>query len=310
MTVSLWSLTIFLVASLAVLFALTYSAKSRSRAVARLSQSVGLAVPDEHRDALAARAARRSRASVLGAFFGTALVVLGFLSGVIPSSEANGDPVDIWVLLGGYFVGLAVGAMINALTFHNPVPHGSRIARSGAVDLGDYLAPVDLVGARVSVAIGVIVLGVAVALFAMGAVPLNPLLSVSALVIGLAVISLIIFEVGARRIINRAQPVGSQTELAWDDALRSSNIREVATAPICLGLWGALAVLISLINQPIPQNLGGNLLFVALLLGFFALITLAVVAAAISLSSRPQQHYLLRLWPEVATGLALSRMAK
>ena len=191
MTVSLWSLTIFLVASLAVLFALTYSAKSRSRAVARLSQSVGLAVPDEHRDALAARAARRSRASVLGAFFGMALVVLGFLSGVIPSSEANGDPVDIWVLLGGYFVGLAVGAMINALTFHNPVPHGSRIARSGAVDLRDYLAPVDLVGARVSVAIGVIVLGVAVALFAMGAVPLNPLLSVSALVIGAVIMSII-----------------------------------------------------------------------------------------------------------------------
>jgi len=310
MTPFLWTMTVLLVGSLVVLFALTLTSSSRASAVRRLGRSVGLAVPEGHEAALAARAARKTRASVLGAFLGTALVVLGFVTGIIPAADPESNVSDLWLVIGGYFVGLAIGAMINTLGYRPAPVEGERFARSGAVDLRDYLAPVDRYGARVSVLFGVLALGGAMLLFATGYIQLNPLASVSAAVVGLGVVSLAIFEFSARRILDRAQPVGSPAELAWDDALRAQNVREIATAPISLGLWGSLAVLLTLLDQPIPINPAGDLLFGLLIAAVAVLLTVALIATVYSIATAPQQHYLRRLWPSVAADLARPMAAR
>ena len=133
MTPFLWTMTILLVGSLAVLVALTFGAGARAASVARLGRSVGLAVPAGHESTLAARAARRTRATALGAFLGTAIVVTGLVTGAIPASDPDSDVSDLWLVLGGYFVGLAVGAMVNALARRPAAVEGERFARAGAV---------------------------------------------------------------------------------------------------------------------------------------------------------------------------------
>lgn len=304
MTPTLWTITLLLLGSAVVLVALTFAPRARAASVARLGRSVGLAVPEGHEATLAARAARRTRATAIGAAIGTAVVVLALVTGVIPASDPDSDVSDIWLLLGGWFVGLAVGAMVNALTDKPTVVIGERFARASAVDLRDYLAPIDRVGARTSVAVGVLALGGASLLVASGFIRPIAALTVSAIVVGLGVASLVLFEIASRRILERPQPAGSPTELAWDDAMRAQHVRDMATAPISLGLWGALVVLLTLLDQYIPMTGAGGLLFGLLMVAVAALLALALAAAVFSIATKPQQHYLRRLWPTVAADLA------
>ena len=103
----------------------------------------------------------------------------------------------------------------------------------------------------------------------------------------------------SRRILDRAQPAASPEALAWDDAIRAMTVREIVTAPLSLGVWGSLAIGISLTdsfnegNQWPAGLIAVNILVLVIAAGILA-------AAIYSIATKPQQHYLRRLWPDVA----------
>lgn len=292
MTPLMWTVAAIVVVVFAIPLALTLSAGSRERSVTRLGTSVGLQVPDSLKAQLAERNANRTRAASIGALIGTAVIMAAVLAGLIPLSGDEAAAGDLWMLFGGTVTGLAIGATISALSTKPVIPEGERYARSGAVTLEDYLAPVDLVGARVASAVSIASLVITAVLLATGVIVVTTALIVGAIVIALGLAGLVMFEIVARRILDRALPVGSPAELAWNDALRARSMRDSASVPLCLGTWGALAVLLAI-------GATGSLTLVA---GIAAVVVFVAImaAAAISIATRPQQHFLRRLWPDVA----------
>jgi hypothetical protein len=280
----MWTVAILIAAIFLVIHTLSFSSRYLAGSVTRLGTSVGLGIPENLRAQLAVRNASRARAVSIGAILGTAAIVAAVTTGLIAPSDDPTDPASLWLLIGGGVTGLAVGSALAALRTRPVVPEGERVARSGAVGLDDYLAPVDLAGSRIAVAIGVVVLVIS-HIAGLG-------LTVGGVVIITSVIALVMFEVLARRILERALPVGASAELAWNDALRARAMRDIASAPMCLGAWGALAVIITLATATdglIFAATGGVLVFAA-----------TFAAAAFSIATKPQQHYLRRLWPDVA----------
>jgi len=302
MTPFLWVIAGFLVIATIVLVALSYLPAYRAANVRLLARTVGLALPADTAF-LERNFASRSRASSTGALLGTVLVVAAIVSGVIPTQDPPnlGGVAETWLVIGGFYVGMGLGAAIRALTARTPAPTGERFARSGAVDIRDYLAPVDRIGSRIAVAAGVLVLVIAavVSIGAFGMTSANPVFTVGGLVVLLGVASLVVSEVAARRILDRAQPAASPEALAWDDAIRAATVREIVTAPMSLGVWGALAIGITLTDSfSVGNQWPVGLIVVNILV---AVIAVGIVAAAAySIASRPQQHYLRRLWPDVA----------
>jgi hypothetical protein len=285
MTPTLW----FIAGALAVaLFvALTVILATKTGSVRNLGLAVGLAAPESLRAKLASRIRGSRLAFTIGSLIGLTLTTSALVLSGAPSDDEN--PALIWLLAGGVVAGGSLASAIYALTARPVLPEGERIARSGAVSLDDYLDPVDLLGARLAVGAGILSLGITL-WFAPETVS-----AAAALIVVLAVVSLVFFEVAIRRILNRPQPAGSTAELAWDDALRGLSMRNIASAPMSFGVWGGLAVLLNVwLNgtSPIASAVAGGAAL-ALFLATFA-------AAAWSIASKPPQRYLRRLWPDVA----------
>ena len=303
MTPFLWFIAGFLILAAIVLIVLTFVPAYRAASVRMMARTVGLALPAGPLDSLEANFASRSRASAFGALVGAVLVVTALVTGFIPTQDPPtlGGAAEIWLLIGGWYVGMGVGAAVRALSARTPAPVGERYARPGAVDMRDYLAPIDLVGGRIAVAAGVVVLTLAtvVAVTGLGVAPTSVIFSIGGIVVLLSVASLVVFEIAARRILDRAQPAASPEALAWDDAIRAMTVREIVTAPLSLGIWGSLAIGILLMDSFREGN--------AWPAGLIAVTALVVIiaagilgAATYSIATRPQQHYLRRLWPDVA----------
>ena len=289
MTPGMWTVSIAFTLVAIVALALNLIPAYRTSRATTLGKSVGLAVPAELSSALAARLTRRSLITWLGSLLGLAAVVAAVHLGVVTSSGEPSNASDVWLIAGGIVIGIAAGAVVNALAFKSVIPTGERFARSGAVAVNDYLAPIDLVGSRVAVIIG------ALTLLAWTIIATGPTFTVGTITIMLAICSLAFFEFATRRILERGQPVASPAELAWDDALRAMSMRSTATAPMCLGIWGTLAVCIDLARIATSDAAfttavaAGVVVFVAIF-----------IAAAVSIATKPQQHYLRRLWPDIA----------
>lgn len=312
MTPFLWFIAGFLILAAIVLIVLTFVPAYRAASVRMMARTVGLALPAGPLDSLEANFASRSRASAFGALVGAVLVVTALVTGFIPTQDPPtlGGAAEIWLLIGGWYVGMGVGAAVRALSARTPAPVGERYARPGAVDMRDYLAPIDLVGGRIAVAAGVVVLTLAtvVAVTGLGVAPASVIFSIGGIVVLLSVASLVVFEIAARRILDRAQPAASPEALAWDDAIRAMTVREIVTAPLSLGIWGSLALGILLADSFSEGNAWpAGLVLVTVLV---VIIAVGIFAAAVySLASKPQQHYLRRLWPEVAAAEAVNSSA-
>ena len=189
-------------------------------------------------------------------------------------------------------MGAGIGVAIAALTERATAVDGPRVARSGAVALGDYVAPFERNGARLAVVVSVLALLGMLLFLAPGAATTAPTpLKVTIVVLG--ILSLLVFELGSRRVIDRSRAAGSTGELAWDDALRAAAARDLVIAPICLGIWSTLLIASDAI-QAVPamqdMRLGIGLVVVALAIG----------VVIIGKAYNPQRYFLRRLWPELA----------
>jgi len=283
MNPSAWTAAIVIVVLGIALIVSTFLARSRAARADGFARSVGLDLPASLRAAVTERVALRHRGGAIGMIVGIATSV--FVLSIYPSSDQSFAAP--FVLVGGAFAGLAIGVAITSARAAAPLdPTAVKYARTSAVSLSDYVAPLERTGARIVVGLAV---AVAIASVIVG-VPLGGILvTLTALAAG----ALAFFEVAGRRIVDRSQPAGSPAELAWDDAVRASVLRDIVTAPITLGAYAVVVSAAALVERLLQGNDFANGAIV------LAAVIAAVTLATVAITSRPQRYFLRRLWPEV-----------
>lgn len=250
------------------------------------SSYLRLDLPSRLQQAVSARLMARERGGIIGALVVGGATVLAFSTGAIDI-----DPtLTVLFLIGAVFAGVGLGTATAALTGKKQVPSDRpRVARSGVATVADYIAPIERVGAWVVVAIAV-VLAVVVAV----AQPASGRLLVPTVLFAVtAALALLLFEVASRRIVDASQPAGSTAEMIWDDALRSSAIRDLVTAPLALAVYGTVFAVFSLADQGVGATA------VAGYIGSGFAIAALVTTLLASVVSRPRRYFLARLWPDL-----------
>ena len=280
-----WFISILLFVTSLALIALSFVPYYARYSVLRYAQRLELRLPSHLEGVMGRRLMARMRAGAIGAavFVAASSAALAWL--VEPDIRSN---LVGLLVIGAAFVGIGVGTAVAALAASSSVaPDQPRVARAGAVAVKDYLAPVELVGARVVVA-GAVLLLVWVTVFTSRYASVDYVGITMFSVFG--VLSLVLFEVASRRIVDQSQPAGSTAELVWDDAIRASALRDLVTAPLALGVYSLLFGFVSVAdaNGDVVFGLLGGIVFVALL-----------AAAIVSRVTRTQSYFVRRLWPDL-----------
>ena len=294
------NITIFTVVSLVAVASLAWTFRKESIAwmTDRLEQKVGLAVPEELRPLVGHGRARRQRFESSGRFaaFLCAVSLMLFSAPKAMTIDISG----MLLIFGATVAGSAIGSAVGSLQW--PVQRDEnaiRYARAGAVSLGDYLPRFERRGAWAAVALSVFLVLVSVVVSATGvaSVPLLPPVTGSSILTVAAIVALGFFEIVSRRIVGRAQPTGSELELVWDDALRSMDVRALASAPTGLALYGAFVSGADLVAA-LQESLGDRLDFINGMFASVLVLIFVAVAGVIWLVTRPDRFFLKRLWPQ------------
>lgn len=302
MTPALWWAVGVYVAFGAVALGVAALPRFRGREPQRLARSLGLSLDAELEPLIGRRVAARRRGAVVGAV----LALAG--STVIVASEATPPPGPLapLVLTGGVFAGVAIGVAVVA-AFHSIRINDDRprIARAAAVTIDDYVAWIERWGARLPVALAAALLAFSLVLASLGLADFarSPLLLLGGLTTLAAIAALAFFELGGRRLIQKGQPSESPAGLAWDDALRSVTIRDMAAAPFVLGVYGIALVGVDLTTALVATDPGEGVRVASLIavnVIFNAVLFSTVLALLFIIASKPQRHFLRRLWPEMA----------
>lgn len=287
-------IALILAAAGALVAALSVPRSSAASPVRSFARSVNLAVTADAERSVLRRVQARSL-SFAGGLVLAAIVLMGLgLASVEPGMTTG--IVTVLVLYGSVALCVAVSAGAGRPW----VPDGTpRMARVGAARIQDYVPGFELVGARVLS--GIAVLLCAASAVAAGA---NGLGAVAAWWAGYTVIVIAIaaaWELNARRVLRRSVPAGSTQQLAWNDALRASVLRDTITLPLTAGFFGAFAAPLHVLTElPVPSWIASGVGGVMFLLAIGA----ALVVIPIAVLAKPGQHYQRRLWPELATPAA------
>ena len=278
-------------------FARTFREESIAAMVNRLERTVGLAIPDELRPAIGRNIVRRQRIKLASTVVAAAAMSIVAFTVTFPDANYRGIVV-VGSVLAGSLVGVAIGSLQWPAQRHDD---GLRVAKAGAVSLRDYVPRWELRGARILVALSATIFFGSVLATATGLATVSdlPMARTSAYFTGIAVLSLIFFEVVGRRIVGRAQPNGSEMELVWDDALRAVDLRALASTPLTIGLLGVFfgASDLALSLPDLQANPG---LLTTLTVAGWVVVAGVFAMAFATLTSRPERFFLLRLWPAYA----------
>jgi hypothetical protein len=252
------------------------------RALDRAADVAGLGVPPEIRPLLL----RRTRAVQIATGAGA---VAGMTLGAFLSSTPLGEPIRYYALQGSVVLGGGVGIAVGGLVAARALPTaGRRVARARAVQVADYISPVERRGALVAMLI-VVVFCVLASTF--GASRSRVALDVCA---AIAVADWIGFELVARRIVARPQAADTALQLAWDDALRAGAIRRLAGSSAAIAMFALLASIwfeTSLVLS--PSDAEGVV--------FTCVVGVAAVLLVIRFwlsAAEPGRYFRDRLWPD------------
>jgi hypothetical protein len=141
-------------------------------------------------------------------------------------------------------VGTAIAGLIGVV---NKVAHRDdevRVAFAHRRGLSDFAPRALQVAARTAVGLAIlfiIVLLVANTLNELRLLFFPSLFSPLIVMTTLAVVELAAFEIGGRIIIGRSQVTTSELELAWNDVVRSSAVRDLLVAATVFGVYALLA---------------------------------------------------------------------
>jgi hypothetical protein len=284
-----WFISIVVLIGLVAALALTYLpiyALWRAHAHAR---RIGLGLPAPLERGVSSRLMSRERGSSIGGIIFTVIAVAAFH---FEAGNSNDSDLTALFIIGSVFAGVGTGAAVAALTGSNRVaPERARIARSGAVSVSDFLAPLERIGARVVVTVAVVAL-IGSTIVAMPGERTSQFAIAFFAIFG--AIYLALFEIMSRRIVERPQPAGSTAELVWDDAIRATSLRDLVTAPLALGsyclIFGAIEIAE---NGTDPRTVAAAYTAAAI----FAIAVL--VLGIVSIATRPHRHFIERLWPDL-----------
>lgn len=280
-------------------FGFARSATARHKALDRLARRVNLAVPTDAREEerIGARLATRERSIAIGGGIGILAAILASL--LLPGFGAyNFSVMGVLILA---LVGVAGGAAVSALSTTRELPADvPRIARLTIPTVRDYLPRLESITATVAVTLAVVTTIAAITAGLTTTTALVADFALPIIVTVLAVLALVGVAVLSRRIVERGQRAGSTLELAWDDAIRSTALRDLIGVPLVLGFAGMLVPLVVLIEDvPLTQPYMSENNVVAIVamgaVGFVVVVALGVAIA--SAASRPHQYYRRRLWP-------------
>jgi hypothetical protein len=271
-----------------------------TRAAQRASRRAGLTLPDEPlRGSIGRRVLHTLRWSnccaAVGALLGVAACVIAVTTGV-PIPENNGI---IWLAFAGFILGGSVGAVLAVLTAQAPDATGRpRIARAARRELGDYLDPFELNGARAAAVLGS---AIAVATLIQPSVYFGFPPTVTILLAITGLIAWAILELGGRYVVlSRPRIVESEAELAWDDAFRAADLRRLVTAvlmPSCYAIaFGGLPLFFEVANPVLSDTA----VMVLANVSFYVFLAIASAILVVALRRDPEHHYLRRLWPDLA----------
>ena len=157
---------------------------------------------------------------------------------------------------------------------------GPRVARVVVTRLTDYVRPVELWAARFLAGVVVPACALIVGLTQQHRAD-EPWLSGAVLVATAlsAPLLLAVAELGAHQLVALPQPASTPTELAWDDALRSMQLREL----FVVVTGGSL--MISVLSVAVLDS------------SFIAVYGVIVVMVLLGFAGSPASHYRRRLWP-------------
>lgn len=269
------------------------------RIAQRASRQLGLAVPEEpFRSVLVARLRRTTRWSIGSFATGfAAAIVIGLMLRVPHEASAVADL--LWLGVGGALLAGSVGAILAVLTEARPTASaGPRVARAAARRMRDYVDPFELGWVRVTAVLG---LGLPLVNLALHVETLGGPTPTTALVLGAAgIVELGILEGAGRRIVlGRGRITSDETELAWDDALRASDLRRLTSAVAMTSIYAVVFAGFPLIGAGLmllPTTAASVLVNVTAYLAFAG----AIIALVVALRRDSPRHYLRVLWPELA----------
>lgn len=269
-----------------------------SRLTRSFARKVDLGMDDAVEDLVTARLARRERAGAVGG------LIIGLAAAAVVATTTGPSPRDFNRLAAvflSFLVGHALGYGVVAWreSVRRPVA-GPRLARATAPTHGDYVARHERIGSWVTAGIaGVTGVGFLLADRADaldGAVPVG--VAVAAVVVPPAAV--LADELLARRLLARPQVAASQTELAWDDALRARTLRDMVTVPLVTG-YIALTALVGGVGEGLEGGWPGNAAVGWVSGAFLVLLLAGLVMMVVSLAIGPERHFRRRLWPNVPT---------
>lgn len=260
----------------------------------RFTREAGLP-PGEHlQPTLQRRLLLRERLRILGGLLGL------LLNGALAVALTSAGTLDVfgagWLLTGGMVGGFCLGVAAAGLLPTAISPDSPRVARPRAVSADDYVSPIEQTASRaLAVACGVLaILSLAAQLISGG---LSTGLWLTAVVTGaLAAVFHVVAEIAGGMLVPRGGPARSEAELAWEDALRAANLRDLLSVPTIFGIQAIPAGVLTLGEALAPAAFAAVL--APMIIG--VLLVGAIVALVIGVRDDPARHYLRRLWPELA----------
>jgi len=275
--------------AIAGIVALSFHRGHHEWLTARFAYRSGLAIPPENEAAVGARLGLRERINAVGCYLGAAA---GWIIG-LPRDTIDPSPQFLFALAGG-LAGVAVAiAATSRLLATSASPDRPLFARSTSVSLRDYSSGFERNGTRVVVALSVVALAALLVVATTADASLRSFSTPAMIFVAAAVASLALFEVRGRQIVARGQRASSESELAFDDALRAREMTDLVVPALVFGIYGTtfavVDIIIVLTSFPPDSVLRPILL---------AVIAIAIVCGFIAKAIQPQQHYLRALWPK------------
>jgi len=212
-------------------------------------ERIGLPVTDHVYTRVNRRLRSRARGWTASGLISLVLyaVMVAFMQDFWPIGVAGGSTTGVFV------AALALGGAVSAFgQFAAPQPGAPRFARAHSPSLADYVHPGWVFGAAVlavvSAALGILLFVGLWPTTLHGGLPLGAVLSLAILAIaGLATVSVL-----STMLLAVPQPVASELELEWDDALRAYALRDVWIASIALSTAAFVAGFSWLVDYSSP----------------------------------------------------------
>jgi hypothetical protein len=283
---------------LIMLITLVVGRAQQKNAIARFSRKFGLDVPDGMEPAIRTGVMARHIGAVLGTTIAEVIAVVLLL--VFPGFQIL---AIWWCLFAAYLAGAGIGSATAILLSERRREQGVvRVARPSAVTVADYVPPLQTWFSRVCVLLGI--LAFAGDLWLTFGTSRAYLSLVSGLLVGLAIVMLVAYEIVSRRFVSKGVLAGSPLELAWDDGLRSYALSNMNMMVTLIALYSLIGYDTILVNGPYShvESIASAPLF-GIYVGLFPIgaTVLILCLVAIITRIRSRQHFLRRLWPALAT---------